>query len=252
MDRNPGGGVQAGRFWERVEVRRLLPYAAAAALLILAVVVLGGEIHRHLDAIERGLQRLGPWGMVAFIALFVLLTSFFVPDTVFGIIAGVLFGLVWGTVAVVAGGVGGAALQYALSRKVLRGRIERLIASRPALAAIQRAVRRDELRLQALVRLTPLSPVMTSYLLGAAGVRFPGFLVACLALIPGFFLEVYFGYAGKHVARMTGRDGQAILLHDAVVVGGLAACVVVMVIISRTARRALTEAAGGEAGKPPD
>lgn len=250
MDGKRDGGGQGNRFWNRVRARRLLPYLAAAVLLVVAIALLGSEIHRHLDAIERGMEHLGPWGVVAFLALFVVLTSLMVPDTVFAIIAGVLFGLGWGTAAVIAGGVGGAALQYALSRRLLRERIERLIAAKPALAAIQRAVRQDELRLQALVRLTPLSPVMTSYLLGAAGVRFPGFLIACLALIPGFFLEVYFGYAGRHVARMTGRDEQSILLHDAMVFGGLAACVVVMVIISRTARRALMEAADRDAGEP--
>ncbi len=246
MGRKPGGDDQAGRYWDRVRARRLLLYLSAGALLVLAVVVLGKEIHRHFDAIEKAMERLGPWGMVAFIGVFILLTSLFVPDTVFAIAAGVLFGLGWGTAAVVAGGLLGGVIQYGLSRRMLRGRIEEVVASKPALSAIQRAVRQNEVRLQALVRLTPLSPVMTNYVLGAAGVRFPGFLIACLALVPAFFLEVYFGYAGKHLARMAGRDEQTVLLHDAAVAGGLVACVLVIVVISRTARRALMEAAAEE------
>jgi uncharacterized membrane protein YdjX (TVP38/TMEM64 family) len=49
-----------------------------------------------------------------------------------------------------------------------------------SLATITRAVKGDEFRLQMLVRLTPLNPASVNYLLGAAGVRFSGFLVACL------------------------------------------------------------------------
>jgi uncharacterized membrane protein YdjX (TVP38/TMEM64 family) len=111
--------------------------------------------------------------------------------------------------------------------------------------AIQRAVSRQEFRLQVLLRLTPLSPTAMSYLLGAAGVRFPGFLVACLAQIPNLFVEVYFGHAGKHLAKFAGRDERSVLLHDAVIISGLLVCIVVMVIVSRLARKAVQEAVGG-------
>jgi uncharacterized membrane protein YdjX (TVP38/TMEM64 family) len=125
---------------------------------------------------------------------------------------------------------------------------------RPSLAAIQRTVIRDEFRLQVLLRLTPLNPAIISYLLGAAGVRFPGFLMACLALTPNLLIEIYFGHVGKHAAGLAGGDVRTAHLHDLAIIGGLAVCVAVMVFVSRMARKAVmqavaeTEKAGGLPG----
>jgi uncharacterized membrane protein YdjX (TVP38/TMEM64 family) len=134
----------------------------------------------------------------------ILTTSFLVPDTVRCIIAGALFGLYWGAAAVLAGILLAAAMQFALSQKLLRSRVQRMLAARPALTAIQRAVGRDEFRLQLLLRLTPLNPAIISYLLGSAGVRFSSFLIACLALTPSLIIEVYFGHVGKHTVMLAG------------------------------------------------
>ncbi len=131
--------------------------------------------------------------------------------------------------------------QFLLSRHLLRTRIQRALAARPALAMIQRAVNRDAFRLQVLLRLTPLNPATVSYLLGAAGVRFPGFLIACLAIAPHLFIEVYFGHAGRYVVQMVGNHRRTAHLHDLVLLGSFAACIVLMVMASRMARRAVLQ-----------
>ena len=122
------------------------------------------------------------------------------------------------------------------------------------MAAIQRAVSRDEFRLQVLLRLTPLNPATISYLLGAAGVRFSGFLIACMALTPNLVIEVDFGHVSKHAARLPGSGARTAHLHDLAIIGGLVVCVAVMVLVSRMAHKAVmqavaeTEKAGGSAG----
>ncbi|HUU98888.1 MAG TPA: VTT domain-containing protein, partial [Phycisphaerae bacterium] len=205
---------------------------------------------RHIDAIEAWIKNLGPWSIMVFVGLFIVATSFIVPDTVLSIMAGALFGLGWGIAAVVVGSLLAAALQYALAQRLLRSRIERALAARPSMAAIQRAVSRNEVRLQALLRLTPLNPAMITYMLGAAGVRFAGFLFACLALVPNLVIEVYFGYAGKHVAGMAGRDTHAAHFHDLTIIGGLAVTILVMVFVSRTARKAVMDAVSETVTEP--
>lgn len=230
------------RFWTRTSLRAMLAYVIAAVLLGGFVVISGREIHDHIGAIEAWLTRLGPWGVVIFVGLAVLLTSIFVPETLLAIIAGALFGLVGGMAAIVVSALLAATVQYALSRQLLRNRIERALAGEPSLRAVQNAVLHQELRLQVLIRLTPLSPTVTNYVLGAAGVRFPGFLLAALALMPGLCLEVYFGHAGKHVVGVAGRSGGSTTAHDALVLGGLLTCVVVIVCISRMARKAVQAA----------
>ena len=242
------------RLLARAYSRAALPYVAVGLLLIVAIVFGGREIEHHINAIESWITELGPWGVLAFIGLFTLATSLLLPDTVLCIIAGALFGLYWGVAAVLAGSLLAGAMQFALSQKLLRARIQRALAARPSLVAIQRAVGRDEFRLQVLLRLTPLNPATISYLLGAAGVRFSGFMIACLALTPNLAIEVYFGHVGKHAARLVGSDARTAHLHNLAIIGGLAVCIAVMVLVSKMARKAVmqavaeTEKAEGSAG----
>jgi len=239
------------RLLRRAYSRAALPYLAVGVSLIVAIVFLGHEIKHHIHAIESWIIELGPWGLIAFIGLFILATSFLVPDTVLCIIAGALFGLYWGVAAVLAGSLMAAAMQFALSHKLFRSRFQRMLAARPVLAAIQRAVSRDEFRLQVLLRLTPLNPATISYLLGTAGVRFSRFLIACLALTPYLMMEVYFGYVGKHAAMLAGSEARTARLHDLAMIGGVVMCLAVMVCVSRIARKAVMQAVA-EADKAED
>ena len=143
---------------------------------------------------------------------------------------------------VLAGSLPGVAIQFALSSKFLRSPIQRTPAAKPSLAAIQRAVSHDDFRLQILLCLTPLNPATISYLLGTAGVRFSGILMACLALTPNLMIEVYFGYVGKHAATLAGSDAGSARVHFLAMVGGVLMCIVVMVFVSRIAHRAVMQA----------
>jgi uncharacterized membrane protein YdjX (TVP38/TMEM64 family) len=220
----------------------VLPYLLLAGVAVVAVVVLGRDVEHHITALESWVAAQGPRGWIVFVAVFVVTTSVLLPESIVSIAAGALFGPLEGLGVVVGASLVASALQYGLARRFFRAKIERWLVARPSLAAIQRAVLGDELRLQTLLRLTPLNPASLNYSMGAAGVRFPGFLLASLATTPHLLLEVWFGYAGKHVARIAGRSARAIIVHDVVVVGGLAACLIAVLIVSRVARRAVEEA----------
>lgn len=219
-----------------------LMYLAFGLLLALALFVTGDDVAHHIDAIEAWVKKLGPWAGVGFVALFVLCNSLLLPQTLLAIMAGALFGLQWGFAAVVLCTLLAAALQYGLSRKLLRPLITRVLASRPSLQNIQTAVAHEGLKIQALLRLTPISPAVTNYLLGAIGVRFRGYMLACLAQIPKILLAVYIGYAGKYAAHVAGREPVGVLPHDLVVFGGLALTVLVMMLVARMAHKAIMQA----------
>jgi uncharacterized membrane protein YdjX (TVP38/TMEM64 family) len=230
------------RFLVHAYSRVMVPYMAVGLLLVVAVVVGGREIEHHIHAIESWITELGPWGVLAFVGLFTLMTSFLLPDTILCIIAGTLFGLGWGIGAVLGGSLLAGAIQYALSRRLLQARIQRMLSAKPTPAAIQRAIIHDEFRLQVLLRLTPLNPATISYLLGAAGVRFSGFMIACLALTPNLVIEVYFGHVGKQVVQLAGSSARTARLHDLVIIGGFIVCVAVMFFVSKMARKAISHA----------
>ena len=228
--------------WKRARVETILSYAVPSAILVTAVVFLGDEIGRHVRDFEEWTDGLGPWAMVVFVLLYAVLSSVCVPDTLLGIVAGASFGFTRGLAVVAVSSLIGATLQYALSRRLFKAAIDGAVASKPTLAAIQAAVRQQELRLQVLLRLTPLNRAMTSYVLGAAGVRLVRFLVAFAAILPNLCLEVYFGYAGKHLAKVAGQLHHTAVLHDIAMVAGLAVAITVMVLVSRMARKAVDAA----------
>jgi len=239
---NDPQAARVRRFLTRASMQAALPYLVIGGLLGLGVLLAGRELEHHVGAIESWIAASGRWGIVAFVGLFVVASSILAPDSVLCLLAGALFGVNRGTAAVVAGSLLAASLQFLLSRRLLRARITRLIAARASLAAIQRAVTQREFRMQALLRLMPLNPATVNYLLGAAGVRFGGFLLASLAHVPILAIEVYFGHAGKHVARIAGAEKGTDRMHDLVLLGGVVVCVVALVLITRTARKALTAA----------
>ena len=235
----------------------LLPHAALGLLLVVLFLVVGDELGHHIGVINATLEGLGPWSVVAFVALFVAATSVLVPETPLAITAGALFGMPKGLLAVVVGGLAAAVFQLLLSRRVLRRRIEKRLMARPSLAALQRAVLQNELRLQVMLRLMPLHSATINYLLGAAGVRLRGFLLASLASVPHQMIEVYLGYAGAHVTTIAGRSGSPTYTHDAVVLGGLLLTVILVAAVARAALRAVGKAVaalpptpGAEVGPP--
>lgn len=234
------------RFLAHVDVTALIPYVIIGVAVVLLLVLVGRGIHHHIDVLESWIAARGDWGLVAFMGIFILLTSVLVPGAILCIIAGALFGLAQGTMVIVAASFLGAALQYGLSRGLLKNRVQRVVAARPSLAAIQRAAHRDGFTLQALLRMTPVNPVYVSYAMGATGVRFSSFMLALLALIPNLFLEVYFGWAGRHAAGMAGRSMREVVTHDLAIFVGLVVFAVVMVRISRMAKRSIIEAAAAQ------
>ena len=140
----------------------------------------------------------------------------------------------------------GACIQYIVARRFLRERVVRWASKKPALVAVEHAVHERQIRMQTLVRLTPLSPALTSYLFGAAGVRFSGYCLAYVGELPSLLIDVYFGYAGRHYMDRAASDTKGITTHDIVVGAGLIVAIVVMVVISRTAHKAFKAAIAQE------
>jgi uncharacterized membrane protein YdjX (TVP38/TMEM64 family) len=223
--------------WKSVGLRLLV-----GLCLLVAVVWFGRHAAHEMKALEMWIADHGVWGKVAYVAMVVVFTSVFVPDTVLAVAAGALFGLAWGTVLTVAGSIITAAVNFLAARVLLRERIEGMLEQHPKLKAIKSAADSEGLRLQLLLRLAPVNPVSVSYVLGASGVRFSTFLMATVGLIPGLFTEVYFGYVASHITKVAGRVGEHSTAHTVVTIVGFVVCIVLIVFISRIAARALADA----------
>jgi uncharacterized membrane protein YdjX (TVP38/TMEM64 family) len=210
----------------------------------LALIVLGRDLASVLPTIPERIHALGPAGPLAFVALYAVATVAFVPGALLTLAAGGLFGVWLGVAVVLAGATIGASLAFLIARYVARKPVEQLLAGNAKFAAIDRAVGRDGRKITFLLRLSPAFPFnLLNYGLGLTQVRFADFLVASIGMLPGTLLYVYSGSLVGTVAGAAAGTGPARGPGYYVVLGlGLVATLVVTVLITRIARRALAGA----------
>jgi uncharacterized membrane protein YdjX (TVP38/TMEM64 family) len=232
--------------WKTIGIRLLI-----GLCLLVVVVWFGRHAGGEIKSMESWIEGHGLWGRIAFVAVVVVFTSVFVPDTLLEIAAGVMFGLFWGTVLISVSAIITAALSYFIAGKLLRPRIDKLLENHPKLRAIARAANREGLRLQLLMRFSPLNQVLVSYAMATSGVRFTTFMTATVGMILPLFVGVYFGYVTSHVTKVAGKVSDHSTMHTVVTVGGFVVCLVLMIVITRLTTKALAEAESEPDSVPP-
>lgn len=223
----------------RRTVLRGLLVVAALAVLLLAGRYLGGYVPRFAAWVDG----LGLWGPVVFMLGYAVATVAFIPGSLLTLAAGAIFGLVRGTAFVLVGASLGACAAFLVARYVARRAVERKLEGHPRFHAIDRAVGREGLKIVTLLRLSPVFPFnLLNYSLGLTRVRFRDYLLACLGMLPGTFLYIYYGKAlGSLAAVAGGAEVERGWGHWLVLGLGLVATVLVTLFITRIARRALTQ-----------
>lgn len=224
------------RFWS-------IAWRIGGAALLLAVALwIGRHADGEVHALESWVGRHGFWGVVVFVVAMCALTSLLIPDTLFAVAAGVLYGLPIGAAIAICGALITATINYVVARWLFRGWIQSRLLRHPKIQAVTTAAHKEGLRLHLLLRLCPINPVAISYALGASGAPYRTFAIGTLGMIPGVFVEVYFGFAMKHIAKASGESSSYTMVHTIVTIVGLCLCVAMMSYIARIARRALARA----------
>ena len=231
-----------------VQTPRPIPIARIlfGLVTIVLLVSIGRQVGGRLPQFAQWVDGLGIWGPVVFVAGYAGATVAFVPGSVLTLAAGAIFGLVRGVAYVMVGATIGASLAFLVARYIARSAIEQRLQGNNRFAAIDRAVGREGRKIVFLLRLSPVFPFnLLNYALGLTNVRFIDYFIACLGMIPGSLLYIYYGKLAGDVAQLAG--GAAVgrgAEYYAVLLLGLVATVVVTTIVTRTARRALQEATG--------
>jgi len=224
--------------------RRSPARVAGTALAIVALVAVGTQAGPALERFQAWVADLGPLGPAAFVVGYALATVAFAPGAILTLAAGSIFGVALGSVYVFFAATLGASLAFLAARHVVRRWIEQRVADNPRFSAIDRAIARDGRRIVFLLRLSPVFPFnLLNYALGLTRIGFGDFVVASLGMIPGTILYVYLGALGGQAAVAASGGDDTAMWTWAVRLLGLAATVLVTVLITRTARRALAEAA---------
>ena len=205
----------------------LLVVLLAAFVVALRWVKESGLMDRAFDWIKS----LGPWGPVAFIAIYIVAVIFFVPASVFTLGAGFVYGMTWGSIWVLLAANIAAEITFLLGRYLARGWLEHRMEKFPRFKAIDEAVTREGWKIVALIRLAPVFPFsLMSYAFGLTRIPFWHYAAANLAMIPGTLMYVYFGSIGRAATEKKPLG---------VTIAILVLVVIVVLYITRVAKRAL-------------
>ncbi len=214
-----------------------IAYAIAAVAVVLAL-----KYFHIQDLLKEALDwigKLGPWGPVIFIGIYVVATVFFIPGSVLTLGAGAVFGVVLGSVCVSISATLGATAAFLVGRYLARDAIARKIEKNEKFASIDRAVADEGWKIVFLTRLSPVFPfTLLNYAFGLTRVRLSQYVLASwIGMMPGTVMYVYLGslvnVGAGHRQRTTGEW----VLYGV----GLLATIVVTVFVTRLARHALAK-----------
>ncbi|MBI2923874.1 MAG: VTT domain-containing protein [Planctomycetes bacterium] len=225
-------------------LRRLRLSSLAIIVLCALFLVRLLPVDRLVSVLSTRVESLGVWGPVVFAAAYVVAAVFFVPGSALTLSAGAVFSLFTGTLLVSLASTAAAAVSFLIGRYVARDAVRQWAVKNPRFAAIDRAIGQGGWKIIALLRLSPAVPFsLGNYLFGLTSIRFwPYVLTSWLAMLPGTFMYVYLGYAGRaglHAA--SGGGGSRSAGQWALLVVGLIATIVVTVYVTRLARKAIAE-----------
>lgn len=202
----------------------------AAGLLVYVFEHWGDQ---YMSRLSSFVAEQGRAGVIVFIAINAIATMFLIPQSVFTVMAGALFGwkfgTAWASVAMTLGATG----SFFIARYGVRDWLRDRFRENGVFKKMQRLSRVHPFHVISLSRLIPVIPFpVASYLLGVTEVRsLPYALLTWLCMLP----ETLFLASGGHLLH-TGITGRA-SIEAAVVLGG--AGIVLGVVVHRMKKKFL-------------
>ena len=224
--------------------------SATGRIVGLIAIVIGLFLAMKFLPVQEWLREFNSWvGGMGVVGIFILVgvyaaaTVLLARGAVLTIGAGFAFGLWKGFLAVSVGATLGAALAFLVARFVARNKIEAIARRNEKFKRLDSAIGKQGAKLVFLLRLSPVIPFnLSNYFYGLTDVKFwPYVLASWLGMMPGTFLYVYFGAAGKAAASAaTGAEAAKHGWQYWTLMGvGLAATIGVTIWVTKIARNAL-------------
>src|SRR6267154_1049702 len=223
-------------------------YAVAGVLIVLALKYF--HVQDLLKAALDWIGKLGPWGPVIFVGLYVVATVLFVPGSVLTLGAGAVFGVVLGSVCVSVSATLGATAAFLVGRYLARDAIARKIDKNETFATIDRAVADEGWKIVLLTRLSPVFPfTLLNYAFGLTRVKLWHYVLGSwIGMMPGTVMYVYLGSLVNVGAGHRQRTTGVWILYGV----GRLATIAVTVFVTRLAKQALAKKiSSSEAGRKP-
>jgi uncharacterized membrane protein YdjX (TVP38/TMEM64 family) len=211
-------------------------------LLVAALAFEGRHLAHFLPRIEHFVEGLGPWGPITYIAAIVALEPLLFPNSLFGMMAGVLFGLPLGFVCYSGGVYLGNLLVYLIGRRLLRRPVLHALEDRAEVQAAVTAAKQEDTSLVFWLRMIPVNPAVFSYAFGAVEIPLRTVALGTFGMLPHLLLDVYIGTVAAHVTEMAGESHSHWEIEGIGLVVGLIALGIVFWRVARIAKASIRKA----------
>lgn len=210
------------------------------AILIIALIIIAYKfslfqyISTLLNNANKWIESLGTIGGIVFILIYIIATTLLISGAILTLGAGLIFGIIKGSILVSIGSTLGATASFLIGRYLLRNWVEKQIEKQPNFKAIDAAVAKEGWKIVGLTRLSPLFPfVFLNYAFGVTKVSLKDYVLASwIGMMPGTVMYVYIGYIGKSASQ-----GNPLKL--ALNIIGLIATIAVTIYVTKIAKQAL-------------
>ena len=218
----------------------VLALLAVASLLVILYFL---DVQKLFQVTLVWISDLGPWGPVFFIVFYILATVLFLPGLIPTMAAGVLFGVIQGTLLVSISSISGATLAFLTGRYLAREWVAVKIRGNQKFEAIDVAVAKEGWKIVGLTRLSPVFPFnLLNYAFGLTQVSLRDyFLASWLGMLPGTVMYVYIGSLAGDLAALGSGERSRTPAEWALYMVGLMATVVLTFYITRIAQKALNQ-----------
>jgi len=214
-----------------------------AVVTLVVILVWRLPVSHWIVSLADQLRGMGAAGVALFIAVYVIAEVALLPGSLFTLAAGFAYGPVGGLLVASPASVLAATVAFLLGRTVLRDWIRTRIARYPKARALDKAIGTNSFKLILLLRLSPVIPFnILNYALGLSDAKVGRYVVASfIGMLPGTWMYVYLGSLATTAAGLTDASRGGGPQRLALTLAGLAATVIVVVLVTRSAQRALEE-----------
>lgn len=228
--------MKSARSWRLLWLGVLL-----AAIL---VVFWLAPVRSWLEPLLNWLGDLGPWGPVLLGLLFIPACVLGLPGSPITLVGGYLFGVFWTVTAVSIGSTLGATATFLIGRTLARSWLEQCMAAHRRFQALDRAVGTQGFKIVLLTRLSPIFPFnVLNYVFGLTQVRLGDYVLASwIGMLPATVMYAYLGNLARSLTDLASGQIETTPEQQILFYLGLAATVIVTLLVGHLARQALREA----------
>jgi uncharacterized membrane protein YdjX (TVP38/TMEM64 family) len=172
----------------------------SVGVIVTAILVIAWSVPVFpiVNALQSRAHEYGAWGVLGYLALYVVFATFLVPVWPMPFLAGAVYGPVWGTVLASLGCLIAATATFFLARAIGRTSLRACLESSPRMRALEKTVQTSDWKIVAAVRLSHFMTFgMQNYAFGLTQIKYKTMAITTWAVtLPGTSLQAYLGHLG--------------------------------------------------------